>query len=95
MGLAMRASRVQPLSSASLQSCVLAPHLEITLFHLGRLISADKILRFHPSYVPKMPVCPLMAFYMGHINLRLSQPQGTALILAPIHPHQRTRSAIG
>lgn len=87
MGLAAGARPARPLSPTSLQSCVSAPRLEITLFHLGRLISADEILRFHPSYVPKMPVCPLMAFYMGHINLSLSPPRGTALILAPIHPH--------
>lgn len=86
MGLTAGASPVRPLSSALRQSCILAPRLEITLFHFGRLISADEILRCHPSYVPKMPVCPLMAFYIGHINLRLSPPQGTALILAPIHP---------
>lgn len=43
------------------------------------LISADEILGFHPSCVPKMPASPLMAFYIGHINLRLSPPEGIAL----------------
>lgn len=43
------------------------------------LISADEILGFHPSCVPKMPASPLMAFYIGHINLHLSPPEGIAL----------------
>lgn len=43
------------------------------------VISTDEILGFHPSCMPKMPVSPLMAFYIGHINLSLSPPQGIAL----------------
>lgn len=43
------------------------------------LISADEILRFHPSCMPKMPASPLMAFYVGRINLHLSPPGGIAL----------------
>lgn len=42
---------------------------------------------FIPPTCLKCQSVPLMAFYIGHINLRLSPPQGTALILlGPIHP---------
>lgn len=43
------------------------------------LISADEMSGFHPSCVPKMPASPLMDFYIGHINHRLSPPEGIAL----------------
>lgn len=49
------------------------------LFHLSMLISADDI-----RVSSLLPVClkcqagPLMAFYIGHINLCLSPPEGIA-----------------
>lgn len=67
-------SFIQPLAPAAFY-----PRYKIMHFHLSLLISVDEILRFHPSWVPKMPASPLMAFYIGHINLRLSPLRGISL----------------
>lgn len=83
-------SLISPLAPVAFQ-----PTCEMTLFHLSRLISADEILGFHPSCVPKMPVCPLMAFYIGHINLRLSPPEDIALYWPQSFPQPLAGSAIG
>lgn len=42
-------------------------------------ISADEILGFHRSCMPKVPGSPLMAFYIDHINLSLSPLEGIGL----------------
>lgn len=41
----------------------------ILFVHESVLMSADEGSRPPPSCLPKMPARPLMAFYMGHINL--------------------------
>lgn len=68
--------RPPPPQSTSRRCCILAHNYPLPL---SMLISADEILGFHLSCMPKIPASPIMAFYIGHINLRLSPPEGIAL----------------
>lgn len=74
--------------------CILTHIRNDSPFHLSMLISADEILGFHPSCVPKMPASPLMAFYIGHINLCLSPPEGIALYWPQSIPRLRDLSLV-